>query len=90
MFINKNVKNIGVGRMVENYEQQVKFGRNLYDYQILKVSEIKKIRVFGLEFSKLISIGFVVVKSLMKVVGVYFEMNKVLKNYLNLEKIKKK
>ena len=90
MSTNKNVKNTGVGRTVKNYESQVKSGRNPYDYQIPKASEIKKIRAFGLESSKSTSIGSAVAKSPMKAAGAYFEMNKVLKNYPNLEKIKKK
>jgi hypothetical protein len=90
MSTNKNVKNTGVGRTVKNYESQVKSGRNPYDYQIPKASEIKKIRSFGLESSKSTSIGSAVAKSPMKAAGAYFEMNKVLKNYPNLEKIKKK
>jgi hypothetical protein len=90
MSTNKNVKNTGVGRTVENYESQIKSGINPYDYQIPKASEIKKIRDFGLESSKSTGIGSAVAKSPLKAAGAYFEMNKVLKNYPNLEKIKKK
>jgi len=87
---NKNVQNTGVARTVENYESRVKSGSNPYDYQIPKASEIKKIRDFGLESSKSTGIGSAVAKSPLKAAGAYFEMNKVLKNYPNLEKIKKK
>ena len=90
MSTNENVKNTGVGRTVKNYEGQVKSGRNPYDYQIPKASEIKKIRDFGLESQKSTNIVSAVTKSPYKAAGAYFEMNKVLKNYPNLEKIKKK
>ncbi len=90
MSTNKNVRNTGVGRTVKHYESQVKSGRNPYDYQIPKASEIQKIRDFGLESQKSTNIGTAVAKSPRKAAGAYFEMNKVLKNYPNLEKIKKK
>ena len=90
MSTNENVKNTGVGRTVKDYEGQVKSGRNPYDYQIPKASEIKKIRDFGLESQKSTNIVSAVRQSPVKAAGAYFEMNKVLKNYPNLEKIKKK
>lgn len=90
MSTNKNVKNTGVARTVMSYESQVKSGRNPYDYQIPKASEIQNIRSFGLESQKSTSIGSAVAKSPVKAARAYFEMNKVLKNYPNLEKIKKK
>jgi len=90
MSTNKNVKNTGVGRTVKNYEQKVKSGRNPYDYQIPKASEIKKIRDFGLESSKSTNIVSAAAKSPIKAIGALSEMNKVLKKYPNLEKIKKK
>ena len=90
MSTNKNVKNTGVGRTVKNYEQKVKSGRNPYDYQIPKASEIKNIRSLGLEVGKSANIVSAVAKSPIKTIVAYSEMNKVLKKYPNLEKIKKK
>ena len=90
MSTNKNISNTGVGRTVKNYENQVKSGRNPYDYQIPKASEIQKIRSFGLESSKSTSIGSAVSNSPIKAAKAYFEMNRVLKDYPNLERIKKK
>ena len=90
MSTNKEVKNTGVGRTVNNYESAVKSGRNPFDYQIPKASEIKNIRSLGLEVSKSANIISAAIKSPFKVAGALSEMNKVLKNYPNLEKIKKK
>lgn len=90
MSTNKSVKNTGVGRTVKNYEQKVNSGQNPFDYQIPKASEIKKIRDFGLESSKSTNIVSAAVKSPIKAAKALSEMNKVLKNYPNLEKIKKK
>lgn len=90
MSTNKEVKNTGVGRTVNNYESAVKSGRNPFDYQIPKASEIKNIRSLGLEVSKSANIISAVAKSPLKTASAFFEMNKVLKKYPNLEKIKKK
>jgi hypothetical protein len=90
MSTNKEVKNTGVGRTVSNYEKQVKSGRNPYDYQIPKASEIKNIRSLGLEVSKSSNIISAAAKSPVKTGRAFYEMKKVLKNYPNLEKIKKK
>ena len=90
MSTNKNIKNTGVARTVQNYESKVKSGGNPYAYQIPKASEIQKIREFGLE-SKNSTSGFSAVsKSPFKAAAAYSEMNKVLKKYPNLEIIKKK
>lgn len=90
MSTNKSVKNTGVGRTVKNYEQKVNTGQNPFDYQIPKASEIKNIRSLGLEVSKSANIVSAAIKSPFKAAGALSEMNKVLKNYPNLEKIKKK
>lgn len=89
MSTNKSVSTTGVGRTVKNYENKVKSGKNPYDYQIPKASEIQKIRSFGLE-SKNETSGFSALrKSPVKAAKALLEMKKVLKDYPNLEKIKK-
>ena len=90
MSTNKEVKNTGVGRTVKNYEQKVKSGLSPHNYQIPKASEIKNIRSLGLEVGKSANIVSAVAKSPVKAILAYSEMNKVLKKYPNLEKIKKK
>ena len=90
MSTNKEVKNTGVGRTVNNYESKVKSGRNPYEYQIPNASEIKNIRSLGLEVSRSANIVSAVAKNPIKALGAYSEMNKVLKKYPNLEKIKNK